>query len=142
VVPGPVRSCNWCLVVGEDGSGAGGSAAKALAAAGSAAGRRRRRLNDRGDDDDNGGRDRQEKDDRPCGGGGCTRSAFSADPAKPIKKPKKGREKKGREKKAVVQRPVVTAAAKKPRELQVAGGGKTRFKVKVRRYKLLAEVIC
>lgn len=69
---------------------------------------------------------------------GCSsRSAFSADPRKPIKKPEKGREERA------VQRPepVLTTLSKETRG--VVQPAKPRFKVKkVRRYKLLAEVIC
>ncbi|XP_066327807.1 uncharacterized protein [Miscanthus floridulus] len=124
-VAGPYRSCNWCL---KQGGAAGGgdspSPVKALAAAGAGT---KRRINDsRGDDD-------RDNDESACYG--CSRSAFSADPGKPIKKPKKGRER-------AVRRPepvVTTVSKKKRREVQP---GKPRFKVKVRRYKLLAEVIC
>ncbi|OEL29210.1 hypothetical protein BAE44_0009775 [Dichanthelium oligosanthes] len=129
-VPGPYRSCNWCLSR-ENGGGGGSSPVKAPVAAGA-----KRRLNDPRDEDND--RDQQE---RPCGGV-CTRSAFSADPGKPVKKPKP---KKGRDCERAVQRPVVvaTAPAKKRRELQQAGAGGNRFsRVKVRWYKLLAEVIC
>jgi len=126
-VAGPYRSCNWCL---KQGGAAGGgdspSPVKALAAAGAGT---KRRINDsRGDDD-------RDNDESACYG--CSRSAFSADPGKPIKKPKKG---KGRERAVQQPEPMVTTVSKKrQREVQP---GKPRFKVKVRRYKLLAEVIC
>ena len=119
-VPGPYRSCNWCLVR------EGGSPVKAAAAVGA----ERRPPNGSRDDYDDDPRDQGE---RPWCGGGCTRSAFSADPGKPVKKPKRGRAR-------AAQRP---AAPKKRGKVQQAGaGGRARFRVKVRRYKLLAEVIC
>jgi len=118
-VAGPYMTCNWCL---RQGGAAGGgdspSQVKASATKGT-----KRRIN--GDDRDS--------DESACYG--CSRSAFSADPGKPIKKPKKGRERAVRR-----PEPVVTTVSKKQRrEVQP---GKPRFKVKVRRYKLLAEVIC
>ncbi|KAL6634122.1 hypothetical protein ACP70R_026793 [Stipagrostis hirtigluma subsp. patula] len=58
---------------------------------------------------------------------GCSRSEFAAEPGKPVKKPPK---KKSHER-TTAQRPPAAAV-----------GRKTRFRVKVRRYKLLAEVIC
>ncbi|KAG2651727.1 uncharacterized protein LOC120654118 [Panicum virgatum] len=128
-VPGPYRSCNWCLVRedGGGGGGGGGSPVKAAAAVGA-----ERRPNGSRDDDD----DPRDQGERPWCGGGCTRSAFSADPGKPVKKPKRGRAR-------VAQRPAATMAPKKRGEVQQAGaGGRGRFRVKVRRYKLLAEVIC
>jgi len=120
-VAGPYMSCNWCL---RQGGAAGGgdspSQVKASATKGS-----KRRIN--GDDRDS--------DESACYG--CSRSALLADPGKPIKKPKKG---KGRERAVQQPEPVVTTVSKKrQREVQP---GKPRFKVKVRRYKLLAEVIC
>ncbi|CAN6278929.1 unnamed protein product [Urochloa humidicola] len=131
-VPGPYRSCNWCLIR-EDGGRGGGLPVKSPAAAGA-----RRRPN--GDCRD--GDDRDQEEER-ASGSGCTRSAFSPDPEKPVKKkPKpKPKPKRSRDDRAV-RRPVVTTVVKKRREVQPAAGGKARFKVKVRRYKLLAEVIC
>lgn len=123
---GPYGSCNWCLRQG--GAVGGGDSPSPVKAPAAPAGTKRRRINDsRGDDRDS--------TDESAACYGCSRSAFSADPGKPIKKPKKGRER-------AVQRPeppVGTTVSKKTREVRP---GKPRFKVKVRRYKLLAEVIC
>ncbi|GJN21382.1 hypothetical protein PR202_gb08852 [Eleusine coracana subsp. coracana] len=70
---------------------------------------------------------------------GWSRTAFSAEPGKPIKKLKK-KELAGR---MTEQRPMTsTEAANGRKEGQGGAGRKTRFGVKVRRYKLLAEVIC
>ncbi|KAL6899730.1 hypothetical protein ACP4OV_006388 [Aristida adscensionis] len=101
------RSCNWCL---RDQEG-GGDPPPATAGA-------KRTLNDSRDDDV-----------------GCTRSEFSPEPGKLVKKPKKGHER-------MAQRPLPAAKGRR-REVQDSGGRKARrFRVKVRRYKLLAEVIC
>ncbi|XP_021314197.1 uncharacterized protein LOC8072611 isoform X2 [Sorghum bicolor] len=132
-VAGPYRSCNWCLKQGG-AAGGGDSRSPAKAPAAAAAGTRSRRINDsRGDDDD-----RDSDESAPCYG--CSRSAFSADPGKPIKKPNK---KGGRER--AVQRPeepvVTTTVVPKKRRREVQPGT-PRFKAKVRRYKLLAEVTC
>ncbi|CAL4968686.1 unnamed protein product [Urochloa decumbens] len=129
--PRPYRSCNWCLIKDNGGGGGGGSPVKVKAPAPAGA----RRRSNRDDDDDDDGDQEEER----ASGGGCTRSAFSPDPEKPVKKkpePKKSRDD------GAVRRPVVKTAAKKRREAPPAtAGGKVRFKVKVRRYKLLAEVI-
>lgn len=123
---GPYRSCNWCL---RQGGAAGGGDSPSPVKAAAAAGTRRRINDSRGDDRDN--------DESACGYG-CSRSAFSADPGKPIKKPKKGRD---RERAVQRPEPVVTTTVSKKRRREVQPG-KPRFKVKVRRYKLLTEVIC
>ncbi|CAN6273156.1 unnamed protein product [Urochloa humidicola] len=133
-VPGPYRSCNWCLIK-EDGGGGGDSLpVKAPAAAGT-----RRRLNDDSSDD----KDRDQEEET-ASGGGCTRSAFLPDPEKPVKKkkPEPKHSKKGSDDRAVRRPAVTTTATKKRKEAHAAAGSKTRFRVKVRRYKLLAEVIC
>ncbi|CAN6252010.1 unnamed protein product [Urochloa humidicola] len=133
-MPGPYRSCNWCLIK-EYGGGGGGSLVKVPAAAGAT-----RSPNDDSCDDD----DRDQEEGRESGVG-CTRSAFSPDPEKPVKKKKPEPElnKKGRDDRAVPRPAVTTAATKKIKEAHASAGSKTRFsRVKVRRYKLLAEVIC
>ncbi|XP_062217423.1 uncharacterized protein LOC133917556 isoform X2 [Phragmites australis] len=106
------RSCNWCLR--EERGGGDDSLVKAPAAVS------KRRMNS--------SRDGDYVKERP--GGGCSRSAFSAEPGKPVKKPKGN--------KRVVQRLVATKGRKAQTDT-----GKPRFraKVRVRRYKLLAEVI-
>ncbi|XP_062221106.1 uncharacterized protein LOC133920508 [Phragmites australis] len=115
VAAGSYRRCNWCLRE----KGGGDLPVKAPMAAA-----KQSHLNISRDDDGD--------EVRPCRG--CSRSPFSGDPGKPVKKSKKGRER-------TVQRPVTTATAK-GREVQ-AGAEKPRFraKVRVRRYRLLAEVI-
>uniref|UniRef100_J3LE14 Uncharacterized protein n=1 Tax=Oryza brachyantha TaxID=4533 RepID=J3LE14_ORYBR len=70
------------------------------------------------------------KSGRSCGGAGCSRSAFLAEPGKPVKKPKAG-----------VMLVEETAAATAKERKPLAAVGKARFRVKVRRYKLLTEVI-
>ncbi|RLM80852.1 hypothetical protein C2845_PM12G17930 [Panicum miliaceum] len=125
-VPGPYWRYNWCL--SEDGGGGGGGSPVEAPPPPAGA---KRRPNGSLDDDDP-----KDQEERPWCGGGCTRSAFSADPGKPVKKPKRGRAR-------AAQRRAATTAPKKRREVQQAGaGGKARFRAKGRRYKLLAEVIC
>ncbi|CAN6232147.1 unnamed protein product [Urochloa humidicola] len=130
-VLGPYRSCNWCLIR-EDGGGGGRSPVKAPAAAGAT----RRPKDDSRDDDD------RDQEDERASGGGCTRSVFSPDPEKPVKKKKPEPKHKNNRDDRAVRRPVVKTAAKKRKEAHAGAGSKTRFRVKVRRYKLLAEVIC
>ncbi|TVU29596.1 hypothetical protein EJB05_21170, partial [Eragrostis curvula] len=116
------RSCNWCL---RDG-GRGGRRNPPVKTPTTAASKRRRTnsLDDSGD--------------MMSPSGGCSRSAFSAEPGKPVKKPKK---KKGAG--TMEKRPVTMAAADGGRREEKAGTGrKVRFRTKVRRYKLLTEVIC
>ncbi|KAL6899269.1 hypothetical protein ACP4OV_005927 [Aristida adscensionis] len=101
------RSCNWCL---REEGGAGADPPPETAGA-------KRTLNDSRDDV------------------GCTRSEFSPEPGKPVKKPIK--KSHGRTT-AAAQKPVVAEGRS---EVQAGAGPKARFRVKVRRYKLLAEVI-
>ncbi|KAJ1279650.1 hypothetical protein BS78_04G170400 [Paspalum vaginatum] len=132
---GPYRSCNWCLREGGVVV-VGGAGDSPVNKASTAAGPKRRRLVNDDDARDDG--DDHVVGEKETGCRGCSRSAFSPDLGKPIKKPKKARGKR-----AVQEQPVVATAARKRREAPptAAGGKKARFRVKVRRYKLLAEVI-
>ncbi|OEL23222.1 hypothetical protein BAE44_0015759 [Dichanthelium oligosanthes] len=120
------RSCNWCLRDEETGGGSPVEAPAAMA---------KQRALSRPTDS----RDHDGKDDRPSGGsgGGCSRSAFPAEPGKAVKKPKKNHER------AALLRPVATTKAVKGRKVQDSAR-KPAFRMKkarVQRYKLLAEVI-
>uniref|UniRef100_A0ACD6AGV8 Uncharacterized protein n=1 Tax=Avena sativa TaxID=4498 RepID=A0ACD6AGV8_AVESA len=116
------RQCNWCLR--EDGGG--GSPARQTAAA---AKKRTLTWSEADDSDEN-------KRSRSSTSGGCSRSAFCTEPDKPVKKPPKARH----ERAVLPMREMETPA--KDRKLRAAAEPeKGRFRVKVRRYKLLAEVI-
>uniref|UniRef100_A0ACD5YU56 Uncharacterized protein n=1 Tax=Avena sativa TaxID=4498 RepID=A0ACD5YU56_AVESA len=114
------RQCNWCLR--EDGGGGGSPARQTTAAA---AKKRTLAWSEADDSDEN---------KRRRSSGGCSRSAFCTEPDKPVKKPPKARHQR-----AVLPMPEMETPAKgtMPR----AAAEKGRFRVKVRRYKLLAEVI-
>ncbi|XP_040377323.1 uncharacterized protein LOC121053645 [Oryza brachyantha] len=108
------RRCNWCL---REGRRVGSPAAKR--------GRISAHASSSEVVDSEAG-----KSGRSCGGAGCSRSAFLAEPGKPVKKPKAG-----------VMLVEETAAATAKERKPLAAVGKARFRVKVRRYKLLTEVI-
>ncbi|KAK3158254.1 hypothetical protein QOZ80_2AG0134780 [Eleusine coracana subsp. coracana] len=113
------QSCNWCLR--EESSGGRDPPVKTTPTAAFK-------------------RSRRESGDTMMPSYGCSRTVFSVEPGKPVKKLKK---KKGSARRMTEQRPVTsTEAANGRKEGQDGAGGKTRFRVKVRRYKLLAEVIC
>ncbi|XP_047077631.1 uncharacterized protein LOC124687952 [Lolium rigidum] len=115
------QQCNWCLR--EDGAGRGSPEMQTTAAAK----KRMMTLSEGNGSDEN-------KRRRSCGG--CSRSAFCTEPDKPVKNKKPT---KARHERAVppMREVEMTAKGRKPQ----AAAGKVRFKVKVRRYKLLAEVI-
>ena len=71
---------------------------------------------------------------RRCSLGGCSRSAFCSDLDKPVKKPAKAHHERAV---LLMREAETTAKGRKPQ----AAAEKARFRVKVRRYKLLAEVI-
>jgi hypothetical protein len=120
--------CNWCLRDKEVG---GGSRSPSPAAAKALMARAKQRVSSRL----NGSRRHDGDKDRPCAGGsgGCSRSAFPAEPQKPVKKPKK-----------IHERAAWRPAAAKGTEVQT-GGARTkppfRAKARVPRYKLLTDVI-
>ncbi|KAF0932094.1 hypothetical protein E2562_008631 [Oryza meyeriana var. granulata] len=115
------RRCNWCL---REGGRGGSPAAVKVATAAS-----KRRISAAFEMSNN---SEEDKSKHSCdGGGGCSRSAFCAEPSKPVKKPKVG---------LMPVEETETATMKGRRKLQPTVG-KARFRVKVRRYKLLTEVI-
>uniref|UniRef100_A0A0D9VHC0 PHD-type zinc finger plants domain-containing protein n=1 Tax=Leersia perrieri TaxID=77586 RepID=A0A0D9VHC0_9ORYZ len=103
------RRCNWCL---REGARRGGSLAVKPVAT-------KRRMSSAA----------LEMSDS-----GCSRSAFCAEPEKPVKKPKAGDDS------PLVLTPVVEERTTEEMKPQ-SSARKTRFRVKVRRYKLLTEVI-
>jgi hypothetical protein len=117
--------CNWCLTTTDKQVGGGSpAAAKSLTTMA------KRRASSR---QLNGSRGGHHGDVDPYSGGGgsggCSRSAFPAEPQKPVKKPKKSHE--------------GAAAAKGKEEVPTGARTKPPFTAKARvpRYKLLAEVI-
>lgn len=123
--------CNWCLTTDKQvGGGSPPPPPPAPAPAKSLTTMAKRRASSR---QLNGSRGGHHGDVDPYSGGGgsagCSRSAFPAEPQKPVKKPKKSHE---------------GAAAGKGRE-EVPTGARTKppftAKARVPRYKLLAEVI-
>uniref|UniRef100_A0A0E0CM83 PHD-type zinc finger plants domain-containing protein n=1 Tax=Oryza meridionalis TaxID=40149 RepID=A0A0E0CM83_9ORYZ len=126
------RRCNWCLREGRRRGGGGGTPVTAAAAA---AKQRMSAALETSTDDCN----KVDKSSRrSCGDGGCSRSAFCAEPGKPVKKPKAAAS--DDDGGPVVVMPVDETAATAPLERKPPAR-KARFRVKVRRYKLLAEVL-
>ncbi|XP_051212564.1 uncharacterized protein [Lolium perenne] len=114
------QQCNWCLR--DDGGGGSPSPARQT----TAAAKKRMMTSSEGNGSD------ENKRRRSCGG--CSRCAFCTEPDKPVKMPPKARHERAVQPTREVE---MAAKGRKPQ----AAAGKGRFKVKVRRYKLLAEVI-
>jgi hypothetical protein len=114
------QQCNWCLR--EDRPGGDSPARQTTTAA---AKKRMLTPSEANNSDEN-------KRKRYCGG--CSRSAFCTEPGKPVKKPPKARQ----EREVLPMREAETTTKRRKPQ---AAAEKGRFKVKVRRYKLLAEVI-